>query len=116
MKNVCKHLKTGLHLQRFETKSAARKHAKRTRTKFRKLVPYKCRHCNYWHVRTKANDEYYKVCKCRDHKRRLKRAYLDFTEVEMTRDSINREYGGNVRIYECPEYYDVWHLTGQRES
>jgi len=112
--SYCKNLKTGKPLSIFHSKSEARKYAKQNRAKHRKLVPYRCTHCDYWHVRSRKNDEHYRVCNCKDHKRRPKRAYLDLGVAEVTRDKINAARGVTVKIYECPEYYDLWHLTGQK--
>jgi hypothetical protein len=109
----CVHLGTGRPMMVFHSKTEARRYAKKCKRKHRKLVPYRCARCDYWHLRTKSNDEHYKVCNCRDHLGRLKRAYLDRDKIEAVCAKINDKARCEaVEVYECPEYYDVWHLTG----
>ena len=108
----CVHLDSGRPMMVFYSKAEARRYAKKCKRKHRKLVPYRCARCDKWHLRTKMNDAHYKVCKCRDHRGCLKRAYLDRDEIEVVCSKINDKAGCEVvEVYECPEYYDVWHLT-----
>ena len=108
----CVHLDSGRPMMVFHSKAEARRYAKICKRKHRKLVPYRCARCDKWHLRTRLNDAHYKVCKCRDHRGRLKRAYLDRDEIEVVCAKINDKAGCEVvEVYECPDYYDVWHLT-----
>lgn len=108
----CVHLASGQPMMVFYSKAGARRYAKKHKKKHRKLVPYLCVRCDKWHLRTRSNDEYYRVCGCRDHRGHLKRAYLDQDEIEVVCAKINDKAGCEVvEIYECPEYYGVWHLT-----
>ena len=108
----CVYLNSGRPMMAFDSKAEARRYAKREKKKHRKLVPYRCTRCDKWHLRTRLNDAHYKVCKCRDHRGRLKRAYLDRDEIEAVCAKINLKAKYEVvEVYECPEYYDVWHLT-----
>jgi hypothetical protein len=109
----CVQLDSGRPMLTFYSKADARRHAKKYKKKHRKLVPYLCVRCDKWHLRTRSNDEYYRVCSCRDHRGYLKRAYLDHNEVEVVCEKLNAKAGRKVvEIYDCIEYYDVWHLTG----
>ncbi len=108
----CVYLESGIPMMTFHSKSKARRYARKCKRKHRKLVPHLCARCDKWHLRTKLNDEHYKVCNCRDHLGRLKRAYLDRDLIEAVCAKINGKARCEVvEIYECPEYYDVWHLT-----
>ncbi|WP_448213518.1 hypothetical protein [Colwellia sp. MEBiC06753] len=77
----------------------------------RKLLPYKCDNCNYWHLTPSNRHTPSMECdSCFDKYGQRKQAYATELSAIQRAEILSRTRFVNLRIYPC-QFGNGWHLT-----
>lgn len=77
------------------------------------LVPYRCKHCGFWHLSPKTRCTPSKKCPiCTCSNGFSKEAYRSADEAKTRASIIYKERRVSLTVYPC-EYGHGWHLTKQ---
>ena len=110
---TCISLKTGKKLPWYRTKALAKKAEKTARKKGYRLITYKCRNCDGWHLalRTYYREDCEHGCRCL--KGFPKKAYKTESDAIKTASIISERRGMEMWVYECPKQEGIYHISSQ---
>jgi len=109
---TCFSKKTGKPRKEFYSNADALRAAEHAENEYgNKLISYRCKKCDYWHLSPLERQTPCKKCwDCIDANGEYKMLYNTYKDAKKRADILMKEQEVKLSVYQCP-YREGWHLT-----